>query len=117
MRDNNKPMWIIGIGFGIFLLFLFGGYIVYPLTTEDKTQFTVKRLERVNNGDSSYYLVFTKQGEVLSNTDSLVHGKFNSSTIYGELEKGNKYKANVYGWRVPFLSMYRNIISTEKVDK
>lgn len=59
-------------------------------------------------GDS-YYLVYTDK-EVLKIEDSLIFGQFNSSDIYGMLVKGKTYKFKVFGFRIPFLSSYRNII-------
>ena len=32
-----------------------------------------------------------------------------------ELEKGKTYKMRVYGWRIPFMSWYRNIIEIEEI--
>jgi hypothetical protein len=57
--------------------------------------------------------VFTEEGEVFENSDTFFYQKWNSSDIYGKLTVGNKYKATVYGWRIPFLSNYRNIIEIE----
>lgn len=78
----------------------------YTVTVTDK--------ERVVQSKSSYYLVFTKDenGNVLvfKNDDELLRGKFDSSNIQGELEIGSTYDIVVVGYRVPFLSMYQNII-------
>lgn len=58
---------------------------------------------------ASYYLVYTDK-EVLKIEDSLIFGQFNSSDIYGLLAEGRTYKFKVFGFRIPFLSSYRNII-------
>lgn len=63
----------------------------------------------------SYYLVYTDK-EVFKLEDSLIFGQFNSSDIYGMLTEGKTYKFKVIGWRIPFLSMYRNIIGIYSVD-
>ena len=79
-------------------------------------QVTVTEKERITTGSgdslSSKYLVFT-ESEVFENTDNLFLLKFNSSDIYRKLEIDETYTVKVYGWRVPFLSLYRNIISTQ----
>lgn len=84
----------------------------YTVTVTDK--------ERVNDGDSSYYLVFTedKNGNVFvfQNEDNLLRGKFDSSNIQGELEIGSTYDIVVVGYRVPFLSMYQNIIEVGSTE-
>lgn len=59
----------------------------------------------------SYWLVFTKDHDVLQNSDSWFWLKFNSSSIHGRLERGKTYTVRVYGWRIGFFSMYPNIVS------
>jgi len=76
---------------------------------------TEKEVQR--NGDDSKYLIFIESDEggtkVLENTDELVTLKFNSSDIYGKVEIGETYTFDTIGWRIPFLSMYENIVDVE----
>lgn len=55
------------------------------------------------------YLIFTDKG-TFENTDSLLRGKFNSSDVYGRIQKGQQYDFTVQGFRQPIFSMYPNII-------
>lgn len=84
----------------------------YTVTVTDK--------ERVVEGESSYYLVFTedKNGKILvfENEDNVLRGKFDSSNVQGELKIGYTYDIVVVGYRVPFLSMYQNIIEVRSVS-
>lgn len=76
--------------------------------TQRDISITVNDKERNGtNGDG--YLVFAK-GETFSITDSTLYGQFNSSDIYGSLQRGKTYDCSVVGWRNGFFSMYRNII-------
>lgn len=81
---------------------------------------TVTGKERIVEDFSSKYLVFSEDthGNVLvfENTDSLLRWKWDSSNIQGQLKEGNTYKIVVVGFRVPFLSMYQNIIKVEEVQ-
>ena len=73
----------------------------------------VNKLERVCSGTRSCeYLVFT-DGEVFSNSDVILRGKFNSSDLYGKIKEGETYNLKVIGYRLNFLSRYRNILSIE----
>lgn len=82
--------------------------------TLEQTQIVVTGKERITerSGDSisSKYLVFT-DSETFENTDTIWGWKWNSSDIYGKLEKGQICNVTVTGFRVPFLSWYRNIIT------
>lgn len=62
----------------------------------------------------STYLIYTNHG-VFRNDDAGWHFKFNSSDFYGNLDVGKNYRLKVYGWRIPILSMYPNIVSMKEI--
>ena len=88
----------------------------YTVTITDKERI----VEHSGESISSKYLVFAdgENGEsyVFENTDCFIRGKWNSSNIQGQLKEGNTYTVTVVGYRVPFLSMYQNIIEVEKTE-
>lgn len=77
--------------------------------TKTTETIVVAEKERIMSYENSKYLIFTEE-EVFENTDTIWHGKWNSSDVYRDLKEGEAYQIEVYGFRVPFLSMYRNII-------
>ena len=107
-------MRIYVIGFGLLLLLLVSLNAVYVFGTQDTVVATVTDKDRITTGSgkdiSSKYLVFTDK-EVFENTDSLLLFKFNSSDVQGKLRAGSSYRLDVYGWRLPFFSSYRNIVA------
>lgn len=113
---------VLGAGLLVGVFALNAGY-TYG-TGEDAT-FTVTDKERIveksSDSVSSKYIVFTDkkadEKEVFENTDSFFRLKFNSSDVQGQLKKGETYNCKVYGWRVPFFSMYRNIVSCAPAAK
>jgi len=102
---------------GIFLFF-FAISALYNFGTEDYVTFTVESKERIVTGSgdstSSKWVIFTDI-EVFKNVDTIFRFKFNSADIQGELKEGKTYNAKVYGWRIGFFSMYRNIIEVREV--
>jgi len=78
---------------------------------------TDKQVKR--KGDSDNYLIFTedKDGDVrvLSNEDSLFRLKFDSSDVFADIKKGKTYEFDVVGYRIPFFSMYENILEYKEV--
>ena len=87
--------------------------------TKDTVTFTVTDKERIVESDSdgnttSKYLIFTDNG-TFENTDTVWYFKFQSSDLYGKLKRGQTYEADVYGFRVGWLSMYKNIIDAREV--
>jgi hypothetical protein len=103
-----------------FMLLLLGLSPVIHFTTLDtKEDVTILDKERVvssttEGNSTSKYLIFA-EGETFQNTDTIWALKFNSSDIYGKIQRGQVCKFELTGFRVPFLSMYRNILSAECV--
>ena len=104
------------------LIFIFV-LCIYPIayiSSEDNITITVKETERITKGSgesiTSLYLVFTED-EVFENTDTYLYWKFNSTDFHNYLEVGKTYNVKVVGWRVPFLSWYRNIVEIKGYKK
>lgn len=116
---SRAPLIAVG---AVALTAIFGGSAAYQYGTQDQVTFTVTDKERITTGSGenmrSKYIVSTKDQngkiEVFENTDAWLQGKFNSSDVQAELEIGKTYDADVYGWRLPFFSTYRNIVDVEE---
>jgi len=116
---KTSAEYAIAVSFGAIALILLAGIgasVYKAAMTTDTVNVKVTGKERIveSNGDqtTSKYLIFT-EGEVFENTDTLLKMKFNSSDLYGKIKDGQTCTFTVNGWRVQFLSMYRNILSAE----
>lgn len=77
---------------------------------------TVTKTEIVGNND--HYMIFCKEnGKTITFTldDSFWYGQWNTADIYAEIEEGHTYKVKVTGFRIPFFSMYQNIVDIKEV--
>ncbi len=72
--------------------------------------------ERVCRGESNNrqcsYEVYTDQG-VFANKDDIMHLKFNSSDLNADFVKGATCDITAVGFRIPFLSMHKNILTAD----
>lgn len=109
-RNSNRVTAFLAVGI-LAVVSVGGGAIAY--STKDSVTFTVKNKESIVENNSSKYLIYTNKG-VFENEDSLWYLKFDSSDLYNELEKGKTYEADVYGFRVPILSLYKNIVDVRE---
>lgn len=104
--------WITVTMSALAVVFLMG-LVVLPIYkayfTDETVTAQIVKAERVGSGTDSRYLIFT-DGEVFENTDTLLRWKFNSSDVYGNITAGRTCTMTVNGWRIPFFSVYRNVL-------
>lgn len=113
MKDYKELILVVIL---IVAIVLVNSYFIGATKADVITTVTDKERVTYNSGSTieSKYLVYT-EAEVFECTDQVLIGKFNSSDVYGQLEKGKKYKFTVYGVRIPFMSSYRNIIGVKEL--
>jgi hypothetical protein len=98
----------------IFVWFAKEPILAYSLSRE--VSFTVSKTERVTTQVSSKYIVWSKEGDVYENVDSVWFLKFNSSDVQGKLLPDTQVTAKVTGLRFGFFSWYPNIISVKDLQ-
>lgn len=103
------------IGFGFFAIFLFFAVMINVISymNSDQVVFTVtdKQAKLVCDGEdscSNKYMIYTDR-TTYEITDSVLLFRFDSSDVYGGIKIGETYRADAYGWRIPFFSMYQNL--------
>ena len=122
MSKNKKPYLTVAFLVAIFVLYGAGIAVlqnsnkqIYTVTVTDKARVTYGHIYNTHK-----YLIYTIDGEgaarIFENTDSLLRMKFNSSDFYALIKTGETYEFTVIGYRLPFFSMYKNIISAAPVE-
>lgn len=99
---------MISLPFLIFISIIYI-YCVMPYTNNQEIVITVKDKYIKTEGNQQRYLVVDTDNNTYEVTDLFFRGKFNSTDLYNLLEKGNKYKIEISGNRLHFLSRYPNI--------
>lgn len=90
--------------------------LIFQKTVETTITKTDRECKSTETGAAECrYMVYTPD-EVFENVDSFMHFKFNSSDYNNKLLPGKTYKLTVYGWRIPLLSWYRNVINYEEIN-
>lgn len=115
----KKILWI-GIPTLIVIELLFTNLPYQWLTQRTLENVLIKDKQIVTESEKrdskviSTYLIYTDHG-VFRNDDAGWFLKYNSSDFYGELDVGKRYRLKVYGWRIPILSMYPNIVRMKAI--
>ncbi len=104
--------------FLILFFVLISGILYLPRAYRGKVIAKVVDKERITmqkDGKTIHkYLIYTED-EVFENVAEAFYFKFNSSDLYGRIQKNEKYEFYVSGWRIHIFSMYRNIISADRI--
>ena len=109
----SKQEVIVFSSFFVFVILPLIGIPVARYISKDTVQIEVEEKYTKIQENSNHYMVNTEH-ETLVNIDRFIFFKFNSSDVQRELQKGLCYEVVVEGWRVPFLSWYKNILTIEK---
>ena len=111
----------------VFIALIVIGAICIPLFTQDTVTLTVTKTDTYSStscssdsdGHSScsssiHNLAYTN-GEILQFDDCLIVWVWGSQTAFSHIEIGKTYTFKVYGFNVPWLNMYRYVISYQAV--
>ena len=113
-KENRKNNFL-------FFYFIQDGF--HDIHTKRKTVFVVKDKGTlthgyVNEGHGNTwtdFMIYTRDGRSLKNVNSLWYLKWRSTELQAKLQKGKKYSAVVYGWRIGAFSVYPNIVSAKEI--
>lgn len=110
-----KVIWII-----VGLVVLAGGLTIVNATHVEHFTCTVTDKDRTSTTDKdgkskSDARVYTKECGTLRVADSVLSWTFSSSDTYASMERGKTYKVTTRGFRVPFFSMFPNVVKAREV--
>jgi len=107
------------------LLFSVSGIIslLYCLGTRRTTVFTVSDKGTLthgytNNGRGTTYtnfMVYTRDNRAFKNVNNIWFWKWRSTELQAKIQKGKKYSAEIYGWRIGGIGLYPNIVSIKEI--
>jgi hypothetical protein len=106
--DNNLWIFIIII---VWIIIVF----IYTYGTYFEKIITVKELDYIKYGRYGGNILTDSDNNVYTVHNSLLYGFFTSAELYTQFRANQKYKIKGYGYRIPILGRYRNIIGAERL--
>lgn len=104
----------------VLALVLLGGAVgaVVSASHETTQTCTVESKDRAaGNGGTSQMRVYTADCGVFKVTDSLLKMRFDAADRYAALLPGHRYQLTTFGFRVPVLSLFPNVIDAREVAR
>lgn len=109
-NKNNPESWfkLLIIATGL------TGHSIYALSTSKKdSSIVVKKYKMVRNGFTEFMIIDDK-GRHFNVNNSLWYWKWNSIEDWSNIKEGDELYFKYYGWRMPFLGLFPNIIMSSK---
>lgn len=88
--------------------------IVYSYFTSFEKIITVKEKDSVRTGKYGKNIVSDTDGNVYTIENSILYDFFTAMELFTEIELNQSYKVKGFGYRIPILGVYPNIISASK---
>jgi len=107
-------LWLFWV---ILIIIIAVGSLTFGILYKNSQEVLTGTIESTVVDRGNTYFVFQLDDgikQIFQNEDTIWFLKFNSGNLLMELKAGNSYQVLVAGWRIPFLSMYRNIITIQE---
>lgn len=120
--DINVLMVLLWIIFSIITL-LFKPFYVYltkrtvVITVKDKGTLTHGSVVNGNGSTYTSFMVYTADNKAYKNVNTIWYWKWRSTELQSKINKGKKYRAEIYGWRIGMFDVYPNIITADEIKK
>lgn len=95
------------------VLMLCHGLFLYATTGTERI--TIKEIRFGQDQAVTKYMIYTRDGQVLKNANTIFFMKFKSDELFMKLKAGKTYEVKTCGLRVPFLGWYKNIITAREI--
>ena len=105
---QNKP-------FIFLVVFFLVTSMVYSYFTSFEKIITVKEKDSMRTGKYGKNIVSDTDGNVYTIENSMFYDFFTAMELFTKIELNQSYKVKGFGYRIPILGIYPNIISASKV--
>ena len=114
MESSTNELYGFFILLGIFgILVLCKAVFLYATTRTERI--VIAKVRFGQDQGIARYMIYTRDGQVMRNTNSIFFMKFKSDELFMTLKPGKTYQVKTCGIRVPFLGWYKNIISATEI--
>ncbi len=89
-------------------------HATYAYTTQATEEITVESKYQIFNPVGTAFGVHTTDGRQFMIPSSVWYWQFDVPEQWNNMQPGKKYKVSTYGYRIPYLAMFPNIVKIEK---
>ena len=111
---NDYSLMYKIIFFIILILFIIN--VIYVYSTKKNKIITIKNSTYFGQSKYGFNLIIDKDNNVYQVKNSIYYLFFNYAELYQQLEINKTYNITYYGYRIPFINAYPNIINASIVN-
>lgn len=91
---------------------------LYAIFTREEKEITVKKKYKFDKSGFTDFMIIDSNGKHYNLNNSLWYWKWNSIEDWHSIREEEKLNTLTYGWRVPILGIFPNIVSSQytKID-
>ena len=90
------------------------GHLTYTLATTEKDKSIIKKKYKMERNGFTDFMVIDDRGRHFNINNSFWYWKWNSIEDWHKMETSKEITIKYYGWRVPLLGLFPNIIMTRQ---
>ena len=112
LKNTNNTSLPIEYKINILSIML-GVNFCYATITKEEAQINIQKKYKFNRNGSTEFMVIDNKGIHYNVNNSFWYGKWDSIEDWHSIKEEQKLHSLTYGWRVPILGLFPNIVSCQ----
>jgi len=114
--DNNIQMLPVKVQV-LCLASMLGCHFCYSIGTKEEKDIIINKKYNFTRNGFTEFMIVDENGKHYNVNNSLWFWKWNSIEDWSLLENNKKINIKYYGWRIPILGIFPNIVYSRKIQK
>lgn len=115
-RNDARPVIMGMIAIAVLMVVGLPAIVSYN-TFHERIVMVCEKERAATSGGDAEYRVYTSDGTFVMEDILLAGTRFDTADAYGKLKTGKSYEVTYKGWRVPFFSMFPNIVGAKQLPE
>jgi hypothetical protein len=105
---SNNPMFLLTTS-----VTMISSNFFYAILTREEKEIIVKKKYKFDRSGFTEFMIIDSNGKHYNLNNSLWYWKWDSIEDWYLIKEGQKLSTLTYGWRIPILGMFPNIVSSQ----
>lgn len=107
-KNEKEPVVLLSAG-----ITMISSNFFYAILTREEKEIIVKKKYKFNRSGFTEFMIIDSNGKHYNLNNSLWYWKWDSIEDWYLIEEGQKLNTLIYGWRIPIIGLFPNIVSSQ----